>query len=594
MSELSGLKQTWDLDIFFPGGPESPEYSAYVEQMSQDLQKFLEEVKHPISGVEAWIKRLDTMQKLSRRNSHARAFISCHGSADTANQAVRRLEGRNRQMSAVFSTINTLVNDQMLALSDADWEELMQAPEMAEMAWGLNDRRNRSKEMLPADQEALINLLAVNGFHGWNALFNLVTGSISIEVEEDGGQKSISVAQLQQRLSHPDAKRRAYYMDVWDKVWDDNSEVIAHELNQMSGFRLSLYKARGWDDFLFETLRNNRIQKATLESLLEAIAQKRHRLVAFLQRKKELLGLEVFGWQDVDASVSGEKVMLSYDEAANFIVNNFGSLSPMMAELATTAFKDRWIESEDRPGKRNAAFCSGFPELQQSRIFVNFSGTMSSVVTLAHEIGHAYNSWVMRDVSSLARGHASTLSETASLFAEVLVSEAAIKAAKTPEERISLIEEKLDRCVFMLVNQVARFLFERSFYEERTKGEVSPTRLNELMLAAQKEAHGDALDRWHPTFWASKQHFHGTGNPFYNYPYTFGLLFASGIYAHAIKSKDTFEAAYNALLKDAGQCTAEELAMRHIGADLTKPDFWLEALDLAMSGLDDWLEMTKK
>ena len=590
---LSNLKQTWDLDTFFPGGPESPQYAAFIEKLAADLSSFATEIEQPIDTISQWVERLSTMQELATRSAHARAFISCHLAADVSSRAARQLEGTNRQLGAQMNTINTILNDQLLSIPDSKWSELMQAPELVELAWNLNERRIRAKDMLPKEQEALINSLSVNGYHGWNSLYNQITGSIKVAVDLNGVQETISPGQLQNRLSNPDAAVRAYYMDLWDKVWDDAAEMIALDLNQLAGFRLNLYKARGWDDFLFEPLRYNRMQKATLQSMFDAIRQNRPRLVAFLKRKKELLELDSFGWQDVDAPISSNEAKLSYDEAANFIVEHFTKLSPRMADLATRAFAERWIESEDRPGKRMGGFCSGFPVDQQSRIFVTFSGTKGNVATLAHELGHAYHGYVLKDLPQMTKGYAMNVAETASTFAEVLVGDAAIAAASA-DERVALIEDKLRRGVGQMTNLVCRFIFECSFYEERAKGDLTVARLNELMLAAQKEAYGDALDRWHPTFWASKLHFHNTGVPFYNFPYTFGYLFATGVYAHAVKEKQNFEDKYAALLMDTGRSDVEDLAKKHLGVDLSKPDFWLEAIDLALAELDEWLELTKK
>ena len=594
MAKFSNLKQTWDLDVFFPGGPESPQYAAYLAQLEQDLQAFSAEVKTPVTTIPEWVQRLNTLQQIASRSSYAGAFINCHASANVNSQTARFLGGKVRQLNAILGTINTIINDQLLSMADAEWEQLMQAPELSELAWNLNERRLRAKDMLPADQEALVNALSVNGYHGWNVLYNHITSSMQIEVDLDGKQETISPGQLQNRLSDPDPRVRAYYMDLWDKAWDSVSETIAVGLNQMAGYRLNLYKARGWDDFLFEPLRYNRMQRATLDSMYAAISQNLPRLVAFLQRKKELLGLAEFGWQDVDAPTGASVEKISYDEAADFIVEHFGKMFPQMADLATMAFEQQWIESEDRPGKRMGGFCSGFPEAKQSRIFVTFSGTKGNLSTLAHELGHAYHGWVMKDMPQMTKGYAMNVAETASTFCEVLVGDAAIASAATPEERITLIEEKLRRAVGLMTNLVCRFVFECSFYEERQKGDVSAARLNELMVDAQKATYGDVLDRWHPTFWASKLHFHNTGVPFYNFPYTFGFLFATGVYAHALKAGSGFEEKYAALLSDTGRKNVEDLASEHLGVDLTKPEFWLQAIDLGLAELDEWLELTKK
>ena len=285
---------------------------------------------------------------------------------------------------------------------------------------------------------------------------------------------------------------------------------------------------------------------------------------------------------------------MSFNEAADFIVEQLGRFSPKMAEFTQAAFDKNWIEAEDRPGKRPGAFCTSFPEKRESRVFMTFSGTMGNVSTLAHELGHAYHQSVMNDLPPMAQQYAMNVAETASTFNEVTVSDAAMRYAKTPEEKVVLIEDKLQRAVQLLMNIQCRFIFETNFYNERKKGLVSKQRLNELMVEAQKEAYADALDEYHPHFWASKLHFYNTGVPFYNFPYTFGYLFATGVYARAKKEGPAFAAKYDDLLRDTGRMRVEDLAQLHMGVDLTKPEFWQDAIDSALAELDEFMALTEK
>jgi oligoendopeptidase F len=199
----------------------------------------------------------------------------------------------------------------------------------------------------------------------------------------------------------------------------------------------------------------------------------------------------------------------------------------------------------------------------------------------------------MAGVHPLNRNYAMNVAETASTFAEMIVADASVKKAKSGEERLALLEDKVQRSVALLMNIHGRFLFETSFYEERKKGIVSTEKINQLMEAAQKEAYCDALGEYHPHFWASKLHFYITGVPFYNFPYTFGYLFSLGIYAKALEEGTAFEEKYIALLKDTGSMQVEDLAMKHLGVDLTKEDFWQKAVQLTVQDVEEFLEATK-
>ena len=246
-----------------------------------------------------------------------------------------------------------------------------------------------------------------------------------------------------------------------------------------------------------------------------------------------------------------------------------------------------------RSGKAPGGFHTFFPESSQSRIFMTYSGTPSNVSTLAHELGHGFHTYAMRDMHLLNRNYAMNVAETASTFAEMIVSDASVKNSKSKEEKLSLLEDKIQRSVALLMNIHARFLFETRFYEERKQGVVNSERMNELMKDAQVEAYGGALDEYHPLFWASKLHFYITGVPFYNFPYTFGYLFSLGIYAMAQEEGQGYEEKYIALLKDTASMSVEELAQKHLNADLTKKDFWEKAVRTCVEDVEEFLALTE-
>ena len=193
----------------------------------------------------------------------------------------------------------------------------------------------------------------------------------------------------------------------------------------------------------------------------------------------------------------------------------------------------------------------------------------------------------------MAQEYAMNVAETASTFAEMIVSDSAVKEATTKEEKLALLEDKINRSLAFFMNIHARFLFETRFYEQRKQGLLSADELCQLMEEAQKEAFCDALSSYHPHFWASKLHFYMTGVPFYNFPYTFGYLFSTGIYARAMEEGETFAAKYDALLRDTGRMTVEELAKKHLGVDLTQPDFWQSAIDVTLADVKQFMEMTE-
>lgn len=320
-------------------------------------------------------------------------------------------------------------------------------------------------------------------------------------------------------------------------------------------------------------------------------------LVDYLTRKANLFGKEKMEWQDQDAPIilgDLKEKTFTFDEAASFIIENFQKFSPKMATFAQSAFEKNWIEAEDRPGKRPGGYCTELPETQESRIFMTYSNSVNEVATLAHELGHAFHSSVMWDLPALNRDYAMNVAETASTFAELIVADATLKAAKTKEEKINLLDTKLQNALAMFMNIHSRFIFENRFYSARQEGLVSEEEITQMMVEAQKEGYHDALATYHPHFWAAKLHFFIDDVPFYNFPYTFGYLFSLGIYAYANKKGTSFEQEYIELLRDTASMTTEELAQKHLGVDLTKPDFWQAGIDMVLEDINSFMTLSEE
>ncbi|QRG68716.1 M3 family oligoendopeptidase [Brevibacillus choshinensis] len=591
------LPQSWDLEVLFPGGSESEQFRSFLSELESDIAALQAKVGQADLGLQekkTFVEVVDSVQAISVRTRQAGAFISCLTAQNMKDEAAKMLGGRVKTISASFGSALTRWEEQLLKIDKDKWDDLLASDELAPIAFPLNERRRRAQEKLSPEQEVLANDLAVDGYHAWQDLYNAVVGRMTIEVELEGERKQLSVGQASNLMSHPDRAVRKQVFEKWLEAWGNETELCAQALNHLGGFRLALYRHRGWDSVLREPLDIGRMQEQTLDAMWQAINNRKDRLVAYLERKAKLLGIEKLSWYDVSAPVGSSHKKVSYDEAAALIVHNFDRFNPKMAEFAQQAFDEAWIEAEDRPGKRPGGFCTSFPVSKQSRVFMTYAGNASNVSTLAHELGHAYHQQVMWDLPPLAQNYAMNVAETASTFAEMILADAAVKNAANDEERLVLLEDKLQSVVAFFMNIQARFLFEKNFYEQRKNGLVSAADLDRLMTEAQQEAYDGALEEYEPHFWASKLHFYITSYPFYNFPYTFGYLFSLSVYARALAEGESFAAKYDALLQDTGRLMVEDLAKTHLGEDMTKVEFWQAAVDLAVADIDEFLRLTEE
>ncbi|MBA9025517.1 M3 family oligoendopeptidase [Peribacillus huizhouensis] len=590
---------TWDLDVFFKGGSASQEFAAFLDQLRIEIGEFdtlvsgwkvksVEQDQHLLESA------MELFEQSGKKIRQAGAFVSCLEAQDVKDKKANELRGQITKQSATFQNALTKFDQKLVALDEEFFQNVLKKEPLKELKYILNERRERAMEKLSVDEESLINALSVDGYHGWSQLYDTIVATIHIPFEENGEVKQLSVGQAANKFSDPDQDVRNRIFTAWEHAWEEHSDVLAKTLNHLAGFRLSVYEKRGWKDVIKEPLEINRMSEETLDSMWSVIAEHKEPLVRFLNRKAELLGVEKLSWSDLEAPIttSTKTSVMSYQEGAEFILKHFSKFGSELESFTKKAFEDGWIEAQDRPNKRPGGFCTGFPVSGQSRIFMTYSGTPSNVSTLAHELGHAFHSYALKDTHTLNRAYAMNVAETASTFAEMIVADASVKEASSESERISLLEDKIQRTIALLMNIHARFLFETRFYEERKQGMVSSGKLNELMMEAQKEAYGEALSEYHPTFWASKLHFYITGVPFYNFPYTFGYLFSLGIYAKAQKEGKGFEAKYIALLKDTGSMRVEELASKHLGVDIARREFWEDAVGTCLKDIEEFFELT--
>lgn len=594
---MSSIKQTWDLDVIFAGGSSSSQFADFLTLIEDQTLKFTERVKQvkspsTIEEGELLLPLITIMQDNLLRFREADSFTSCLMAENVADTKAVQLNGRVKSSYADFLSALTLFDERLRCIPDKVWELLIHAELLQDIAFVLDERRTLAGQKLSPELESLANDLAVDGYHGWGDLYNTTVGRIRIPFEENGNILQLSAGQAFNRLSNPDRTIRQNLFKQWESTWSEQAEFCADALNHIAGFRLQLYKRRGWESVHQEPLAINRMSAQTLRVMWEVIEQNKPVFVTYLQRKAKLLGLQQLAWSDVDAPLGQVNKAYSYEEGAQLITEQFRQFSPLMADFAEEAFEKGWIEVEDRAGKRPGGFCTSFPLSEQTRIFMTYAGTASNVSTLAHELGHAYHQHVMNDLPGLTQDYAMNVAETASTFAEMIVSDAAVKRATDPIERLALLEDKIQRAVAFFMNIHARFIFETNFYAERKKGLVSIKRLNELMSEAQKLAYKDALSDDHPHFWAAKLHFYLTDVPFYNFPYTFGFLFSAGIFAKALSEGTAFEGRYIALLRDTGRMTAEQLAMKHLNVDLTQPEFWQSAMQISVEDVKQFLTLT--
>ena len=586
----------WDLDSIFAGGSSSETLRQELNELSTKINAFHQLVEAFTPNTAQQVTELKEIlaihEEIQKSFTECGSFIEALNSANIHDQQAKLLTGQLYSNLPAFQLATTILNKKFASYSEEDWQNLM--THFSQIAFRLSEMRRDGQELLDEQSENIINTLALDGQSAWSQHYDTIVASIQIPFN---GEMLSAGQAFNTMMSSQDKAVRQELFEKWEKAWSEKADIFADTLNHLDGFRLNNYKLHGVDDFLKQPLEYNRLDKETLDMMWGTIQKNKQPIIDFLTRKAQLFGKDKMDWQDQDAPIvlgNFEERRYTFDQAADFIVENFKKFSPKMSEFAQMAFDKAWIEAEDRPGKRPGGYCTSLPKSQESRIFMTYGESVNEVSTLAHELGHAFHSHVMWDLPTLNQDYAMNVAETASTFAELIVADATLKEAKTDEEKINLLDVKLQNAIAMFMNIHARFIFESNFYAARQKGLVATDEITRLMVEAQKEAYIDGLGSYHPHFWAAKLHFFIDEVPFYNFPYTFGYLFSLGIYAKASQHADGFEDQYIALLRDTASMTTEELAKKHLDTDLHQATFWQAGIDMVLKDIATFMELTEK
>ncbi|MFC1997783.1 M3 family oligoendopeptidase, partial [Chloroflexota bacterium] len=516
-----------------------------------------------------------------------RAYIAAFVSTDSYNAEAQRamsiFQQSNVRLQQAYTRMNGWIGDLGNLLDDViDLGDITK-----KHAFALREIAQQSKYMMSQAEEELSAELSLSGEGAWNKLQGTVTSQLSVDFELDGEIRKMPTPALINLRNHPDeaTRRRAYEAEI--AAWESVKEPLAAALNGVKGAVNTLNHRRGRKDALHSAIDMSRIDRATLETMLSAMESSFPVFRRYFKAKAKRLGKESLAWWDLFAPMGDMDTQYSYPQARDYVLEQFGTFSPGLEDFARRAFDGGWIDAEMRDGKRVGAFCMGMPKVKESRVFLNFDGSLDSIFTLAHELGHAFHNECARDKTPLQRQTPMTLAETASIMCETIVFEATIQQAGSSEEELAILETSLISDSQVIVDIYSRYLFEKEVFERRAQSELSADEFCEIMARAQAATYGDGLDERyrHKYMWTWKPHYYRPGLSFYNFPYAFGLLFGTGLYAIYQERGDEFVPEYQDLLASTGDASAEDLALR-FGIDLRSPGFWQNSLDVIARRVD--------
>jgi oligoendopeptidase F len=576
----------WDLSSFFPDF-DGRERRRFEESLAADANALLEDaVKLGAIGAgsdEAWEGILLRYEGLLARLSHIGTYVTCLASADADDERYALAESRLNLLRATFDKITVELRRALRDAGDREVRAFGSREKLAGATFFIERLREEAKTSMAPDLEGLAADLGADGIMGWGRLYDTVSAKLKFTMTRGETKATLPMAQRRSLMADPDRSVREEAFRAGNEAWASVADVCAAALNHIAGTRHVLYERRGVGHFLDVALQQAAISKKTLDSMFEAVLDRAEVPRRGLRLKARTMNVSAVHWYDLEAPLPiGSAERLPWERGVDLVRSSFAKGFPALARYFDSVIDRRWVEAEARDGKRPGAYCAHSDLENEVRVFMTYQGSLGDVSTLAHEVGHAFHADVMRRMRVLARQYPMTLAETASTFAESLLSDGLLAdRSLSKSARALLLGEAVADGAAFLLDVPTRFMFEKRFYEERKAGEVPTSRISELMTLAQRETFGDALAPGgeDPLFWASKLHFFIPDTAFYNFPYTFGFLLSRGLSALLRREGPSFLPRYERFLELTGSAPAHVVAKESIGRDLETPEFWAEAID---------------
>lgn len=581
----------WSLDVLYKGLDDP----RFIEEYNQ-LDTYIGKFKAQAESLGTKDARTTAKECLTLKEDYHKAlyrlvnYCALRQNADTNDGESVSYLGRIIQKDSDITPYATALNKYLANIENLD--EVIGDDEMLQdYSYYLHEAQKSAKYLLNEDVETALSLMDISGGNAWSDLQSYLTSSVKVDYKDE--TTTLSAIRNMAYDPDPEVRKSAYEAEI--AAYDKIKDAICFSLNSIKMQDLSECKLRGHATPLDKVLFNSKMQRATLDALLEAMKEYMPSFHSYLRAKAESLGHKNgLPWYDLFAPMGKSDKKYTVEEAKAYLMNIFEVENPRLATIVDRAFEENWIDFFPREGKVGGAFCAGIESEKEFRVLTNFDGSMSDIVTLAHELGHGYHDFMIFDNRPLNMNYSMPVAETASTFNENIVVNYAIAHASSDEEKLALLEGQLSDVTQIICDIYSRFLFESKVVENRSDNFMFADELCSMMLEAQKEAYGDGLDHdvLHPYMWICKGHYYSAGLGFYNFPYAFGGLFARGLYAKFRQEGPAFLEKYNYMLKETPVRSVEDVA-KICDIDLTSKEFWLMSLHSYDEAIAEYKRLVK-
>lgn len=575
----------WDLTDLYPAS-DSRELRDDLTSALKRSEAFEADYKGklaqlPGDGLAEAIKEYEAIEDLlGRVSAYAYLLYSCHMEHEDTVRFFQNMTENVTDISKLLLFFTLELNQ----IADSSLQEKVESSEGLQRytPW-IRDVRVYRKYQLSDEMETLLHEKSLTSRQAWNRLFDETLAGLRFPFGED----LLSCAQILDKLSSADSTVREKAAKSISKVFLDNIKSFAFITNTLAKDKEIEDRLRGFAKPISSRNVSNFIEDEVVDALVSTVkknyADLTHR---YYQLKATWFDQSQLAYWDRNAPLPNEDTsLIPWEQAKEIVLTAYQEFSPLMADIGQQFFDENWIDAAVVNGKESGAYSHPTVPSAHPYILMNYQGKIRDVMTLAHELGHGVHQVLSSRQGALMADTPLTLAETASVFGEQLTFQALLKQESDEMQRRVMIANKVEDMLNTVVRQIAFLEFERQVHDERRKGELSSSRINEIWMQVQGDSLGPAirLDKEYRVYWAYIPHF--IHSPFYVYSYAFGDCLVNSLYAKYLEQPDGFETKYLDMLKAGGTLWHKDL-LAPFGLDATDPEFWQGGLDVIKGYID--------
>ncbi|MEI8294972.1 MAG: M3 family oligoendopeptidase [Alphaproteobacteria bacterium] len=575
---------SWDLTDLYTS-QQAPEIDRDLELAAQETEQFVSDFQgklataSPATLLDA-IQRYERIEeRLCRLMSYAYLLYATHLNDPLVLQFFQGLQEKATQTSSALVFLT-------LEINDIDEAALTKAYDNAEIkhykSW-IDRVRLYCPHLLSKEMERFIHDKSVTGRSAWVRLYDETLSQIRCPF----GKNMLSISEVLNQMGESDPALRQKAAIALSLGLTERMPLFTLVTNTLAKDKEIEDTWRKYPDPMASRHLANQIEAPVVDALVAATKEHypvlSHRYYAW---KAKFLGKDPLDYWDRNAPLFEEDQKVSWDEAKDIVLDAYRGFSAPMADIAEQFFTNSWIDASLKPGKDSGAFSHSTVPSVHPYIFMNYHGRYRDVTTLAHELGHGIHQTLASSHGLFVADTPLTIAETASVFGEMLTSQALLSKAKDTNTRRALLAGKIDDMLNTVVRQVAFFDFEKQVHEQRRHGEVTADELADIWIRTQGEALGPAvrLDPLIRPFWAYISHF--IHAPFYVYAYAFGDCLVNSLYAAYANGFPNFQETYLDMLRAGGSKRYPEL-LAPFGFQAQDPQFWSQGLGVIASFIEE-------